>query len=197
MRLSPEQLARAYAAVDQANAEDPNVVGWDGGEVPKARLQGERATVWLDRLDPSADDALRLAARAHHLRRFAIPRASYPEGRAGYLRWRRDQKTAHAAALTELLAPLGIPADVLDRAGELLKKVGLGSDPETQTHEDVVCLVFCETELDELLDKIGEEKTAAAVVKTAAKMSPAGLALAAEATPPGPGLDLLQRLLAG
>ena len=38
--------------------------------------------------------------------------------------------------------------------------------------------------------------TAAAVVKTAGKMSPAGLALAPEATPPGPGLDLLHRLLA-
>jgi len=65
----------------------------------------------------------------------------------------------------------------------------------TQVFEDVVCLVFCETELDELLARVGEEKTAAAVLKTAGKMSPAGLALAPEATPPGPGLELLLALL--
>lgn len=88
-----------------------------------------------------------------------------------------------------------MPADVFERAGQLVQKIGLGTDPETQVFEDVVCLVFCETELDELLAKVGEENTAAAV-KTAGKMSPAGLALAPDATPPGPGLDLLLRLLA-
>ncbi len=193
MRLN---LADAFAVIDTANAEDPPSQPGQGATVPKARLQGERASVWLDRLAPDAPDALRIAARAHHLRRFALPRASYPDGRAGYLRWRRDQKAAHAAALVELLTPIGVPTDLIERAGQLVQKIGLGTDPETQTFEDVVCLVFCETELDELLTKVGEEKTAAAVVKTAGKMSPAGLALAPEATPPGPGLDLLHRLLA-
>ena len=57
-------------------------------------------------VDPAeASDALRIAAHAHHLRDFARARASYPEGRAGYLVWRRDQKRAHAAALAELLIP--------------------------------------------------------------------------------------------
>lgn len=32
--------------------------------------------------------ALLLAARCQHLNRFATPRASYPEGKAGYLKWR-------------------------------------------------------------------------------------------------------------
>ena len=39
-------------------------------------------------------ETLLLAARAHHLRRWELPRDSYPVGRAGYLRWRRDQKAA-------------------------------------------------------------------------------------------------------
>jgi len=34
------------------------------------------------------------------------------------------------------------------------------------------------------------------VIKTATKMSPAGLTLALEATPAGPGLELLKALLA-
>jgi hypothetical protein len=84
---------------------------------------------------------------------------------------------------------------MIERAGELVRKIGLGTDPETQVFEDVVCLVFCETELDDLLAKVGPARTTAAVVKTAGKMSPAGLALALEATPPGPGRTLLTTLL--
>ena len=192
MRLN---LDAPFAAIDAANDADPAVLSWHGADRPKARLQGERASVWLDRLAPDAGDALRLAARAHHVRRFALPRSSYPEGRSGYLRWRRDQKAAHAAALVELLTPLGVPDAIIARAGDLVQKVGLGTDPETQVFEDVVCLVFCETELDELLANIGEDKVRDAVIKTAGKMSPAGLALAPEAAPPGPGLDLLRTLL--
>lgn len=192
MRLN---LEASFAAIDAANDADPSHLPWAGSTVPKARLQGERATVWLARLAPDANDALAVAARAHHLRRFALPRSDYPEGRPGYLRWRRDQKTAHAAALVELLTPLGVPAPVIERAGQLVQKIGLGTDPETQVFEDVVCLVFCETELDELLANIGEEKVRTAVIKTAGKMSSAGLALAAEATPAGPGRDLLIDLL--
>jgi hypothetical protein len=188
-------LGGCFAAIDAANAEDPASLNWMGKSVPKALLQGQRATVWLERLDPSAGAAPQLAARAHHLRRFAIPRSSYPEGRPGYLKWRRDQKAAHAAELAELVRPLGIADDVIERAGDLIQRKGLGTDPETQLIEDVACLVFCETDLDELLAKLGEEKTAAAIIKTANKMSLAGLALAPEATPEGPGRDLLVSLL--
>ena len=106
MRLN---LGPSFAAIDAANGADPGTVSWQGSPVPKARLQGERASVWLDRLSPDASDALRLAARAHHVRRFASPAPRIPEGRPGYLRWRRDQKTAHAAALVELLSRSGCP----------------------------------------------------------------------------------------
>jgi hypothetical protein len=188
---------RWFAALDEANDEDPARLCWAGRSVPKARLQGERATYWLGRLEPDAGPALRLAARAHHLRRFALPRSEYPEGRPGYLRWRRDQKIAHAAAVRELLAPLGADDGLLERTGALLKKDGLGTDPETQVFEDVVSIVFCETELDELLAKLGPERVTDAVVKTAGKMSPRGIGLLLEATPAGPGRDLLAALLAG
>jgi hypothetical protein len=190
-------VADAFAAIDAANAADPVALMWAGQPVPKALLQGQRATVWLARLDPEATIAAQLAARAHHLRRFAIPRATYPEGRPGYLRWRRDQKAAHAAALADLARPLGIAEPVIERAGELIIRKGLGTDPETQLIEDVACLVFCETDLDELLAKLGEEPTAAAIIKTAAKMSSAALALAPEAAPQGPGRTLLTSLLTG
>lgn len=187
-------VAAAYAAIDAANAEDPTGIVHGGVERPLAQLQGELATAWLDRLDADASAALRIAARAHHLRRFALARSAYPEGRAGYLRWRRDQKVAHAAALRELLTPLGIDEATLERACVIVQKIGLGTDPEVQTFEDAVCLVFLQTQYDDLLARGGEELLVNALLKTMKKMSPAGLALAVEATPEGAGKDLLVRV---
>ena len=48
-----------------------------------------------------------------------------------------------------------------------------------QVHEDALCLVFLETQLDALLDQLGEERSIAVLAKTAKKMSPAALAVAA------------------
>ena len=164
-----DQLARAISIIDETNADDPNS---HEGE-PLARAQGRRAHEWVLHLEPDAGAALQLAARAHHLRRWALARHAYPDGRDGYLRWRRDQKHAHAEALTELLTPLDIPAEEIERATDIVQKRGLGSDPEVQTFEDAVCLTFIETQFRSTADKIGDDdKMVDVVTKTLRKMSP-------------------------
>jgi hypothetical protein len=184
----------AFAAIDAANAQDPNVTP-DG---PRALVQGRRASAWLTRLAPDAGEPLTLAARAHHLRRWAIPRREYPDGRPGYLRWRRDLKAVHAAALAEVLAPVGVPADVIERAQQLVRKERLGSDPDVQTFEDVVCLVFLETQYAELIDRLGDDDKMVDVLrKTLPKMSEPGRALAAEIALSERGAALLARAVAG
>jgi Domain of unknown function (DUF4202) len=185
-------LTRALAAIDDANREDPNVI--DGR--PRALVQGERATVWLERLDPDASEALVLAARAHHVKRWTSDRASYPDGRAGYLRWRRDLKSVHAATLGELLPPCGVDAPVVERARELVSKTGPSTAPDAQTFEDVVCLVFLETQFEELIDKLDEQKTIDVLRKTLPKMSAAAIALAASADLHPRGRELLGRAAA-
>ena len=97
----------AVVAIDAANAEDPNHVVVRGDDVPLALAHGRLAAEWIDRLVPDADDTLRLAARGHHLRRWELPRSSYPEGKAGYLRWRRDQKQRHAGLVRLFRAGFG------------------------------------------------------------------------------------------
>lgn len=213
MRLDGTLLARGLAAIDEANAADPNVVVWRGEPHPRAQLQGELASAWLRRLrGDGADDALRLAVRAHHVRRWTIPRASYPDGRAGYLRWRRDLKDVHAATLAELLAPLGVDATVIARAQALVRKEGLarptaaaaneaagtsGGDPDAQTLEDCACLVFVQTQYDELLGRLTDDDHVVEVVrKTLRKMSPAAVALAAALPASSRGAALLARAAA-
>lgn len=167
--------ARAIAAIDEANGHDPNL---HGGE-PLALVQGRLAEDWVTTLDPDASSALHLAARAHHLRRWVVPRDEYPEGRAGYLRWRRDQKTRHATELTELLTAAGVDADVTDRAAVIVAKKGLGTDPDVQTFEDAVSLTFLQTQLDSTIEKVDDEDRMVEVLaKTLAKMSEAGRAAA-------------------
>jgi hypothetical protein len=170
-----DRLEQALAAIDRANADDPTTIEVGGVVRPKEQAHAELAMAWVQRLDPGAGEAQLLAARAHHLRRWAVPRDSYPEGRAGYLRWRTAQKSRHAEEVAGILEPLGYPPPFVDRVQQIIRKEGLRHDPAVQTHEDALCLVFLETQLSALAADLGEDKTVAVVRKTAAKMSPAGL----------------------
>ena len=165
---------RAIAAIDEANAEDPHTLLIDGVERPKELAHAELMTSWVRRLDPGADEAQLLAARAHHLRRWALPRTSYPDGRAGYLRWRTALKARHAEDVGEILRRCGYGDDVIDRVQRIIRKEHLATDPAVQTHEDALCLTFLETQFAELAGRLGDDKTVDVVRKTLAKMSPQG-----------------------
>lgn len=180
-----------YRAIDAVNERDPNQLDWQGKSVPRSLVQGQRATIWLPQVIDTPSVALSIAARAHHLARWAIARSSYPDGRAGYLRWRKASKTASAELLAETLAPLNVAANTVSRAVDLVQRVGLGTDPEAQAVEDVACLVFLETDYVSLLDRLGDEATATALRKTLNKMSPTAIGLGVDAAPIGPARDLL------
>ncbi len=191
-----ERETRTAAAIDAVNAEDPETVVFDGEERPLQQTLGRLAAVWVDRLDPTAAAVQRLAARAHHLRRWEHPRSAYPEGRAGYLRWRKAAKDRHAEDLAALLREHGWDEDDVARAGALVRKEGLGRDPQVQVHEDAVCLAFLAVQLDAAAGLMGDEKTVDVLRRTARKMSPAALAQA-EGLPYSPGgRALLERALA-
>ena len=57
------------------------------------------------------------------------PRTEYPEGRAGYLRWRAAAKRRHADEVGALLLAQGYDAALVDRVGAIIRKEGLGEDP--------------------------------------------------------------------
>jgi hypothetical protein len=175
-----DRFERALAAIDAANAEDPRTIVVAGVARPKEQAHAEMAMAWVQRLDPRAGEAQLLAARAHHLRRWAVPRTSYPEGRAGYLRWRAAQKARHAEEVAAILDEVGYTPPFVDRVGQIIRKEGLGHDPAVQTHEDALCLVFLETQLSPTATDLGIDKTVQVVRKTIAKMSPAALTAARE-----------------
>lgn len=190
-------LKTALAAIDAANAHDPNLLSVDGVERPRAEYQGMRATHWVWLLAPHADITVVLAARAHHLRRWAVIRADYPEGRAGYHRWKRDARDAARKAIADVLGPLGADNATVERVGALVNRDELGRDSGTQLVEDAACLVFLETQYDDLIDRLGEDKVAVAVRKTLKKMSAAAIGIAGDAVKTENGKALLGRVASG
>ena len=166
------RLETVLAAIDAANAADPGVE--DGR--PAALLYGERMSAELARLDPGASEHLRIAARGQHVERWKLLRAEYPEGREGYLAWRREQGRLHAARVAGMMAEAGYPEADRDRVAAMLRKEGIKRDPEVQMLEDVICLVFLKWYFAPFSAKHEPEAIGKIVVKTARKMSPEGRA---------------------
>lgn len=163
------------AAIDNANGEDPNELRGR----PLAQLQGELASDWLSKLDADATPELQLAVRAHHLRRWELARADFPEGRQGYLRWRRENKAHQAESLAAIMNDGAWPTESIARAGTLLARTKLRTDAETQTLEDAACLVFLETQFDDMASRTERDHLTSIVAKTLKKMSPEAVTLAA------------------
>jgi hypothetical protein len=173
--MTSDRFDAAIAAIDLANADDPFTIEVDGVSRPKEQAHAELMTDTVRRLDPDADETQLLAARAHHLRRWSIPRSSFPDGRAAYLRWRAALKKQHAADVGEILERCGYDPAEIERVQQIIRKQGLGSDPAVQTHEDALCLVFLRTQFADLAAQLGDDKIVDVVAKTMAKMSPAAI----------------------
>jgi Domain of unknown function (DUF4202) len=179
--VSDERLRRAIAAIDAANAGDPHTIVARGRRRPKEQAHAELVSEWIEVLAPDASAELKLAGRAHHLRRWAIPRGDFPEGREGYLRWRRALHDYHADQTAAILAECGYDAALIRRVSDLLHKRGLArGEPEAQVLEDALCLVFVETQYREIAERLSEEKLLDVTVKTLRKMSERAKALALE-----------------
>jgi len=194
-----QRLEAVFAAFDEVNATDPNTVRVEGRDWPKELLYAQQMTRWLDRFAPDASEALRLAARCQHIRRWDIPRDAYPRDRVGYLKWRTELKHMHARIAGDILAKAGYEDDVIARVQALLKKERLKSDAEAQTLEDVVCLVFLENWFADFSKQHDPDKVVDIVAKTWKKMSPDGhrAALALARGLPDDARALVERALAG
>jgi len=121
---------------------------------------------WLDRLAPGASEELRLAVRAQHVQRWKLAREDYPEGRTGYLQWRTAAKRMHADTAARVMAEAGYGGASRERVRRLLLKRGLTKkvelrEAETQTLEDVICVVFLERYLGDFAEALATGDTAA------------------------------------
>ncbi len=173
MGVSTAAFTAARLAIDAVHAADPARAA-DGRAAEL--VYADRMEAWVARLVPGAGELLRLAARCQHLERWSVPRATFPEGRAGYLAWRRSLYTRQAERARGLLLASGIDAAAADEVATWVSKTGLLKNPGTQALEDAACLVFLEEEIAGFAARHAEyprEKFVEILRKTWRKMSPA------------------------
>jgi hypothetical protein len=171
-------LEKAIALIDAENAKDPNADVFENQSYPKELLYSNRMYEKLLEFHPSASHELIIAAKAQHICRWKSERSSYSNDRVGYLKWRTDLKKFHAETTSKILSEVGYNQDFIDRVCFLIEKKSFKSDFESQTLEDVVCLVFLAYYFDPFVVKHDREKVISIIVKTWHKMSENGHAAA-------------------
>jgi hypothetical protein len=189
---------KALALIDTANSEDPNQVNADGKDWPKELLYSERMTDMLQRYNPDADDAMRLAIRSQHIERWKSPRNAYSMDRIGYLKWRKDLYGIQANTAAKLLVQAGYGDNVIDRVKNAVAKKNIKGNPDTQLLEDVTDLVFIEYYLLEFFAKhpdYSDQKWIDIIQKTWQKMSGNAheFALSGSVRLPGSLVPLIQK----
>ena len=172
--MNTKQFLVASALIDAENAQDPNTEVFQSTTFPKELLYSNRMYERLMSFQPYACEAVQVASKAQHIRRWEIPRESFPMDRLGYLKWREDLKKFHANTTAAILEKSGYDDEFIARVSFLIEKKLLKKDEETQLLEDVICLVFLEHYFDSFVPKHETEKMKNIILKTWNKMSDNG-----------------------
>jgi hypothetical protein len=140
MIQNQERFDKTIALFDAANAQDPNQ---EEGQ-PKELLYARRMTDMIHRFAPDASEAAQLAVHAQHIKRWTVPRNTYPMNKDGYLAWRSGLYKFHADTAGELMRDAGYDDAMIEQVKKAVGKRGIKVNPDTQLLEDVANLVFIE-----------------------------------------------------
>ncbi len=172
--MKPTRFEVALALIDKYNSKDPNFYETNGLRFPKELVYSQRMTQKLLQFEPNASKALQIAARAQHIGRWKIDRATYAMDRIGYLKWREDLKKLHADITFNILKEVGFDDEFSNRISTIIRKKLIKKNKESQIIEDVICLVFLEYYFEEFAAKHADEKVIDILQKTWRKMSEKG-----------------------
>ncbi|RAO65546.1 uncharacterized protein BHQ10_001558 [Talaromyces amestolkiae] len=208
-----EKFYRALSAIDEAHSQDPNLTtiteqNAETKSIPYELHYAQKMTSYLNTYNPSASELLRLAIRAQHLRRWEVPRSSYPTTKVGYLSWRTFLKNRQADQARQICLDAGYSDGEASRVAALIRKEGLkrktttttdeaaeAEEDETQILEDVACLVFLDDQFAAFEKTLDEEKVLGILRKTWGKMSDKGHRMALEIQMSDRCRELVQKAL--
>ena len=174
--MSTSRLSTLLTSIDDINNEDPNTVKLsDGTEQAKEYIYGHHMSACLTQHWPEANEFLQIAVRAQHIKRWHILRSDFDLGKTGYFKWRKALGKFHAE-LTHSLMLEQVHSDAYTEAeaeqtAAIIRKEKLKTSTDSQTLEDVACLVFLQHYFDEFAAKHNEDKVVRVLQKTWVKMS--------------------------
>ena len=172
--MTNQRLTDVIAAVDKINQQDPNREEFQGKNYAKEYLYSMRMSVMLDKYWPDSDEYLKIAVRAQHIKRWHIPRINFPQGKEGYLLWRKELGIYHAQLAAQLMLDQGYSEHEAQLTANIIKKEKFKRNHDAQTLEDVACLVFLSHYFDAFAKKHEEDKIISILQKTWKKMSARG-----------------------
>lgn len=191
------RLNKAFELFDAYNKQDPRSFTWEGVSEPQEYFFAVKLYEWVLKLDPDANDELLLASRSQHIGRWEIPREDYPDGRDPYLKWRKNLALHHAAIAGRLMKEAGYGDETSDRAKQIILKQRIKVDPDVQTMENALCLVFLQLQYEEFRKKYEHEpeKIINILRKSLLKMDENGHRLALKLPYSANGLYLINEAL--
>ncbi|MEM7183029.1 MAG: DUF4202 domain-containing protein [Spirochaetota bacterium] len=188
-------MENIYQLIDDANQKDPRLVPAGQESVAKELLYGQRMTEILLEFAPEATEVVQIACRGQHIERWTIPRSEFPMTKAGYLKWRTTLNQFHQKRIAEILQQVQYPAESIEQVQQCMNKKNLASNPNTQTLEDVACLVFLKYEFEDFIKKHEDEKIVKILQKTWKKMSEKAHSFASSLSFSERGQELLKQAL--
>lgn len=169
------KLEKVIAFFDEYNQQDPHKLIWNGETYAAEYFYSLQLHNWVKKLEPHASESLQLASRAQHIGRWKTPRTSYPDGKAGYLNWRKDLKKFHAQTAGELMQQAGYEQNEVNAVRHIILKENLKFDLEVQVMENALCLVFLQFQFENFLLKHNDDNLVIRILKkTWLKMSEPG-----------------------
>jgi hypothetical protein len=147
-------LKNVLSAIDKINQTDTNITLVDGIEHPKELIYGQRMSQCLAKHWVDASELLQIAVRAQHIKRWHLKRSEFEQGKAGYYQWRIALGKFHGELTASIMLECGYTAEQAEQTAEIIRKdlIRQGKakiNDDSQTLEDVACLVFLEHYFDE------------------------------------------------
>jgi hypothetical protein len=186
--MTIEKLNNTLSAIDDINRQDPNTILCNGTHHAKELVYGQQMTECLKQYWPKSNELLQIAVRAQHIKRWQLKRTEFPEGKSGYYQWRIAQGKFHAELTESIMIKQGYTKDQSQQCAAIIRKENLKINSDSQTLEDVACLVFLMHYFNEFAAKYTEQGNEAKIVRivqlTWKKMSEQGHDIALNLTLP-------------
>lgn len=189
-----ENLLQAFEQFDAYNKRDPNTFIWNGERYPQEYFLALKLWEWVNKLDSEASEALQLASRCQHIGRWESPRSNYPMDRAGYLRWRKELAEHHALVARNITEKIGYDEETIAAMEHIILKKKIKINPDVQTMENALCLVFLEYQYEDFYPK-HRDKIVTILRKSLLKMDNHGHSFALKLTYSDEGLDFIRQAL--
>jgi len=163
--MTIEKLNNTLSAIDEINNQDPNTITLDGTSQAKEFVYGQQMSDCLKQYWPEANELLQIAVRAQHIKRWQLKRTEFSEGKAGYYQWRIAQGKFHAELTASTMLENGYTNEQAEQCASIIRKENLKTNSDSQTLEDVACLVFLMHYFNEFAAKYTEQDNEAKIVR--------------------------------